>query len=190
MTRHFPKASKRSRTVAELIKFGDETSGMFLDNSHRFRYHLWRLWDEQAPRLCFIMLNPSTADHKKNDPTIARCVSFARDWHYGSLDVINLFAWRATDSSSLRKVKDPVGPLNDQIIMNVCERADSIVVAWGNHGALYERHMQVLELIPRRLKPLCFGVTDRGQPRHPLYVAGATPLSAFDPFNQFNPRRL
>jgi hypothetical protein len=170
--------STGSQTAA-LLTVGDAASGILLDRSRRFRYHLWRRWDESKARLCFIMLNPSTADHERNDPTIARCVSFAKDWRCGSLDVVNLFALRSTDSSYLRQVKDPVGPHNDRIIIEVAQKADLIVVAWGNHGALLERYRQVLDLLPVAQALQCFGVNLSGQPRHPLYVASATPLGPF-----------
>src|SRR5579862_6473284 len=102
---------------AAVLSIGDPLSGAVFDHSGKFRYSLWRHWDDELPRVCFIMLNPSTADDLHNDPTIARCVSYAKRWRFGSLEVVNAFAYRATDPSKLARVRDPIGPLNDQYIL-------------------------------------------------------------------------
>ena len=80
-----------------------------------YRYALRRIWLPAAPQVLFIGLNPSTADEKSDDPTIRRCLGFARSWGYGGLIVANLFAYRATAPSALREARDPIGPLNDLV---------------------------------------------------------------------------
>lgn len=147
-----------------------------IDSKGIYRYHLSREWKDRQRRCCFIMLNPSTADAVTDDRTILRCVGFAKRWGYGAVDVVNLFAYRARKPSILKSVVDPVGPENDvyiKIIANQpnCER---IVAAWGNHGEFLERQRRILSIIGRDL--YCLGVTKKGQPRHPLYVAEVTPL--------------
>lgn len=75
-----------------------------------YRYILGRKWDEKKPQVTFVMLNPSTADAQQDDPTLGKCIKFATSWDYGSLEVVNLFAYRATKPCELRKVSDPIGP--------------------------------------------------------------------------------
>jgi len=160
-------------------EMGDVASGAVFDSSGKFRYSLWRQWDNERPRLCFIMLNPSTADDAHNDPTIARCVSYARRWRFGSLEVVNAFAYRATDPTKLARVRDPVGPLNDGYILKAVRASAQVVLAWGNHALLDDRHAEVVDLLAERADIYCFGITKLGQPRHPLYVRNEAPLLPF-----------
>jgi hypothetical protein len=122
------------------------------------------------------MLNPSTADHEHNDPTIERCERRARTLGFGSLIVWNLFAFRATDPRLLKKTPDPVGPENDKFISDalaeIKHHNGTVVVGWGTHGDLFGRHFQVLEIASGFDVALyCLGTTSAGQPKHPLYVS-------------------
>lgn len=147
-----------------------------------YRYLLWRTWDGALPRMLWVMLNPSTADETTNDATITRCVGFSKVWGYGGLDVVNLFALRATRPSTLRQVADPIGPENDRYITQALSRAGGIVVAWGEHGGFLGRDRAVLERLAQHATQAlyCIGVTKNGSPRHPLYVAGSTRLRAYN----------
>ncbi len=148
-------------------------SGAIFDTTRKYRYLLWRNWDNEGSRCCFIMLNPSTADAHKTDPTIARCISFATKWGYGGLMVANLFSFRVTDSSRLRRVRNPVGTHNDQLLLHAARNCQQVVLAWGNLGSLKNRSEEVLELLSGfELHHL--GLTKLGHPRHPLYVHGQT----------------
>jgi hypothetical protein len=147
-----------------------------IDPTGAYRYSLTREWDAALPRVCFCMLNPSTADALRDDPTIRRCIGFARSWGYGSLEVINLFAYRATSPGELRAADDPVGPQNDWHIGQAAGRASLIIVAWGAHGSFLARDVPVAE---RLAGALCLGMTRTGYPRHPLYVRGDTRPVAF-----------
>lgn len=138
-----------------------------------YRYSLYRIWDRKRPRIMFIGLNPSTADERHDDPTVRRCIGFARSWGYGSLVLVNLFAYRATNPKELKTVYDPVGPRNDVWISIEKVMAERIVAAWGNYGTLFGRDKAVLATLD---KVYCLGVTKAGCPRHPLYVASDTPL--------------
>ena len=121
------------------------------------------------------MLNPSTADAVRDDPTIRRCIGFARAWGYRRLVVTNLFGLRATLPAALRRAADPVGPRNNQYVMRAARGADRIVCAWGVHGALGNRAAEVLTLLGGfHVEHL--GLTRHGHPRHPLYVPASTPL--------------
>ena len=134
------------------------------------------------------MLNPSTADEEKNDPTIRRCISFARGWGYRYLVILNIFALRSTDPSVLKDSDDPIGILNDYYIALTVDKCDRVVLAWGAHGELYGRGSQVADLISENKQTYYLdcshspnGLTKGGQPMHPLYLAKDTPLAVFSP---------
>jgi hypothetical protein len=132
-----------------------------------YRYRLWRMWEEMpGGTVLFVMLNPSTADADRFDPTVRRCFGFARDWGFGSMEVVNLFALRSTYPEQLKKVSDPVGPENDAIILKAVKESDLVVAAWGIHGKLHGRDMAVQKLV-RGIRDLhCIGTAKAGpQPR-------------------------
>ena len=153
--------------------------GAIFDINGRYRYSLWRAWSNDTLRIAFVLLNPSTADEQRNDPTIRRCMGFARAWNFGSMEVVNLFAYRATDYRELFKANDPIGEENNRFLMQAVERCSTVVVGWGTRGTLLARDLQVLSLIAGRKDVHCLGITKDGQPRHPLYVKGDTSLVPF-----------
>ncbi len=138
----------------------------------RYRYRLTRVWNPDGPMVLFIGLNPSTADATHDDPTVRRCVRFARDWGFGGLLLGNLYAHRATRPADLAAAASPVGRGNDQALRAMAGMAGSVIVAWGNGGLGNGRDVAVLGLLERPV--LCLGTTARGAPRHPLYVAAGT----------------
>ena len=148
-------------------------SGALFDPTRRYRYRLWRRWAHEGPVVVFVMLNPSTADARRDDPTIRRCAGFARAWGYAGMTVVNLFALRATDPARLRRARDPIGWDNDRHIADAAAGGDALVVAWGAHGALGGRDRAVLALLAGR-GAACLGMTRAGHPRHPLYLPRAT----------------
>ncbi len=135
----------------------------------QYRYALGRQWGD-GQTVAFIMLNPSTADADRDDPTITRCIHFARSWGYGGLVVANLYAYRATDPSELWRTADPVGPENDEHLTRVAAGCALLVAAWGAN-AKPGRIAQVLAL-PGMGRLHALGLTKAGQPRHPLYLRG------------------
>jgi hypothetical protein len=144
----------------------------------RYRYELIRQWDEGLPPLTFIMLNPSTADATLDDPTIRRCIRFARERGFGVLRVLNLFAFRATDPAQMRAQDDPVGPDNDKHLRSAITGARDakapVIAAWGVHGAYKGRDVTVRALAREcDVSLTCLGRTRDGHPRHPLYVPAA-----------------
>lgn len=142
----------------------------------RYRYALRRRWaDTGSGEVCFILLNPSTADAEVDDPTVRRCVGFARRWGYDGLCIGNLFAFRATDPKLMRAQHDPVGPDNDAALLALARGAALRVAAWGVHGA----HLGRGEAVRRMLSGLCvLRLTRQGAPGHPLYLPGtATPVA-------------
>ncbi len=145
--------------------------GAVIDKTGLYRYLLWREWEVNQPKLVFIMLNPSKADADIDDPTLRRCINFAKSWGCGSLVVVNLFAYRSASPLDLKKVDDPVGKQNDRYLKKAIRSADKVVVAWGNNGKLMQRDRLVLELLSKlKVQPHCLGITQAGYPRHPLYV--------------------
>lgn len=141
------------------------------DPTKKYRYSLMRVWDSgQLGKIVWIMLNPSTADDKIDDPTIRRCMGFSRRWGYRIMEITNIFALRSTDPKLLYTDEDPVGPANDDYIRAACHSAALVMCAWGTHGDLRDRGRYVSHSL-LGLQPLhCLGTTGGGFPRHPLYV--------------------
>lgn len=131
----------------------------------------------------FVMLNPSTADEHKADPTVTRCLSFARAHGYGHLLVVNLYALRSTEPVALWHTEDPIGPENNRAIADACGQADLVVVAWGEHGRRNGRGTEVETIIRTNLRDgvdcVCLGRTRSGQPRHPLYLPRDSPQTEY-----------
>lgn len=145
----------------------------------RYRYTLTREWDDSLSKLVFVMLNPSTADAELDDPTIRRCIGFAKREGFGGLRVVNLYAYRATDPRELKRCIDPVGPDNDMYLTMVFADAPVVVAAWGVNADSY-RVRQVRKMLGDT-PILCLGATKAGHPQHPLYIAGNAPLRIWPP---------
>jgi hypothetical protein len=149
----------------------------------KYRYLLTRDLNVsgQVKKCLFIMLNPSTADASKNDPTVRRCISFAARESCTHLTVCNLFAARSTDPKQLELMEDPTGPLNLDHISRALDSHDLIIVAFGAHKmASRSRAWQMIKEHGKFRKSLYFlGKTKSGAPRHPLYVKKDQPLELF-----------
>lgn len=143
-----------------------------------YRYWLKITWDEDKPVFCFCGLNPSTADEVKNDPTVERCERRARRGGYGSLIVVNIFAYRATDPMEMKRQVDPVGALNDKWIYGAVCEAETFMCGWGNHGRHLGRGEQVIEMLGN-FDLHCLGVSKEGQPVHPLYQPYSSQVRLF-----------
>jgi hypothetical protein len=139
----------------------------------RYRYDLWRRWsDNDGPYAMFIGLNPSTADETKDDPTVRRCINFAKSWGYSALCMTNIFAFRATDPQKMKVEPFPIGGIeNDNTLRAHSESAGIVIAAWGVHGTHLERDQEVMQLVPTLH---CLGITKAGHPRHPLYIKADT----------------
>lgn len=132
-----------------------------------YRYMLWRTWGA-GPTVTFIGLNPSTADETVDDPTIRRCIGYAKAWGYGGLIMANLFALRATDPRVMLAHPEPVGPANDDALRDCVARSELVVAAWGADGAHRRRSSAVRAMLGGQLHAL--GLTKNGEPKHPLYL--------------------
>lgn len=125
----------------------DDRRGALISDDGVYRYRLHRTWDSAKPTVAFLMLNPSTADATEDDPTIRRCIGFAKEWGYGTLIVGNLFALRSTDPERLTEHPEPVGPENDAHLMSICGAADQTIAAWGTRGSFGSRGYEVVEML-------------------------------------------
>lgn len=143
----------------------------------QYRYRLWRVWNPDSYRLAFIMLNPSKADAEVDDPTIRKCVGFAKRGGYGGIEVFNLFAYRATDPRELYRCPDPIGPDNDEYLRQIPPRVD-VCLAWGAHGRRFpERVKRVEALLPEEKCLLALRCLADGTPAHPLMLPYSLELS-------------
>lgn len=138
------------------------------------RYLMWRHWQDDAPPLGFVMLNPSTATELVLDPTLKRCQARALRMGFGGFIVANLFAFRATDPNDMKAQAEPIGAENDAAIALVLERCPIVIAGWGKHGRHLGRDAAVLALAAGLGKPLqALKLNGDGTPAHPLYLADA-----------------
>jgi len=132
----------------------------------KYRYSLTRSWNSAEGYVLFIGLNPSIADEIIDDPTLIRCINFAKDWGYGGLIMVNLFAYMSTHPKDLKKAKLPIGKNNNKHILKNHQKSQLTIAAWGNDGNLLKRDKEVLKIINN---PMCLNINKSGQPAHPLY---------------------
>jgi hypothetical protein len=159
---------------------GDVVSRAAFSEDGRYRTFLERRWDGKpfgSPGfVAWIMMNPSTADERVDDPTVRRARDFTRRWGYGAMVVLNSFALRATRPAMLLEAEDPVGPGNDAAIREWSIRAERVIVAWGLPPKKLRERGRVLAALLREagVRPMALKVTASGEPGHPLYIAGDT----------------
>lgn len=175
--------SNKALSVGELdVKCKDYKESILktdavLSECRKYRFALWRIWDESKPYAMIIGLNLSTADETEDDPTVKRCIEFARSWGYGGLCMANLFAFRATMPTDMFTASDPIGVENDKWLIKLAKSAGVVVAAWGNNGTYLSRSKEVIQLIPDLH---CLKMNKTGEPAHPLYLKATlrpTPLS-------------
>jgi len=162
-------------------------SGAIVSADERYRYVLWRIWTldrvgarHPGPQLCvFVMLNPSTADHRDDDATIKRCRALASRWGHRGLAVVNLFGMKATHPTELTRNSDPEGPFNQRCVEGVLAdpRVSRVVLAWGEGGSLNQRSESFLVAHGDR-ELYCIDdpmkravLTRHGDPRHPVRLS-------------------
>lgn len=158
------------------------TRHAFISDCGKYRYQLSRTWEPEKAVATFIMLNPSTADGTQDDPTIRKCLGFARQWGCRGLRVVNLFAFRATKPRDMLAADDPVGPDNHDSVLRAVDAAahlhsgwggpsGPVVCAWGTHGSFMDQDETVLGWLDTvTVRPQALGLTKDGHPKHPLYV--------------------
>lgn len=153
------------------IPEGVEGGAVFSEDGD-YRYLLSRAWARGSGFVAFIGLNPSTAEAEYDDPTVRKCCHWAREWGFGGMYMLNLYAYRATDPAMMRAAADPIGPKNDGWIARTVRTSVIAVCAWGS-SVKEERWRPIAESVPPD-KRYCLGRTKYGHPKHPLYLANAT----------------
>lgn len=169
-----------------------QTGTADLSSCGSYRYELTRSFNPQdllgrlgpltiGQPCVFIMLNPSTADATEDDPTLRRCVGFAKREGFFELVVVNLFALRSADPRALKSHPDPIGPRNDDALLKAAQGAGLVVAAWGANPFAVDRANDVSEgLLSWGVEEIkCLGVNADGSPRHPLYTPGLTKLETW-----------
>ncbi len=172
-----PTISKKQNLVSDAV----------ISDCKQYRYVLSRIWDETKPLIMFIMLNPSTADADKDDPTIRRCIRFAKSWGYGGLYVCNLFAYRASKPAELLKAHNPWGDQNIWHTRQLSDKVSAIVCAWGNKPTLKKllNGTSAFALIDFAVRLNCvklhyIALSKDGIPMHPLYLKSDLTLTRFE----------
>lgn len=170
--------------MTTIVSADAPAGAVFSSADRRYRYGLWRSWDSKLPTVNVIGLNPSTADETEDDPTIRRCVGFAKREGCGTLVMTNLFALRSTDPKLLRTSFSPVGPDNDDYIFSAARGCELVIAAWGADPVAVNRAPVVVERLREARAPWltpvwCLGTTKSGAPKHPLYLAKTTPLKVY-----------
>ena len=154
-------------------------SGAAFDQHRAYRFILWRFWND-SPRVLFIGLNPSTANEINNDPTIRRCIGFAQKWGYGGMYFCNLYSFVSTEPKLLSSV-EAIHSANIPAITMADSLSVLTVVAWGDGVELVENGKSVAEHIKKLIEPSrCFGLTQKGNPKHPLYLPGDAELVEYE----------
>lgn len=160
----------------------DVAKSAIISECGRYRYRLERYWGPGEMLLPFVMLNPSTADADNDDPTIRRCMGFARRDGYVGIIVVNLYAFRATSPKVMLAESNAFGPENTFHLKKTASEAARypvpVVCAWGTHGNDAEQSIMTLFRM-QGADLFCLGKTKDGHPRHPLYVKGDQPLVPF-----------
>lgn len=170
-----------------MIDITNEKDALFSED-RKYRYVLWRRIKDEAglffrgeenvelPHIMFIGLNPSTANENEDDPTIRRVVRFAKDWGYGGVYMMNLFAYVTAYPEELKKCSDPIGE-NNIWLEKIKARCSDILFAWGNFKEAAARAEEVMKMFP---KAVCLGVNKNGTPKHPLYISAQQPRLEFN----------
>jgi hypothetical protein len=157
--------------------------GAIISDCGKFRYRLWRRWDKGAASMAFVMLNPSTADADQDDPTIRKCIGFAERQACGGIDVVNLYAYRATKPADLKRAGYPRGPENDRFIAAAARESGRVVCAWGVNARSLSRPAEVLALLRGcGVRPLVLATSADGVPLHPLMLPYSMRPTPLDPF--------
>lgn len=185
-----PVVPEEDRT--EVMVFSPPLAGATLSPCGKYRYVLWRKFQNSGKRILWICWNPSKADAVVDDASLRRMISLSKREGAAEIFVCNLFAYRATKPKDLRAAQedfdDIYGPLNERSIMDRFEDCDLCIVGWGNGGAMNGAGRSMMTMLSNyndkhisynRTPIICFGVTKLGHPRHPLYVSNKTPLTPF-----------
>ena len=141
-------------------------------NDKKERFTLKREWDKSKNKILYIMLNPSLADDKKDDPTIRRLIGFTKKFNYGGFLVGNILSTITPNPKEIDKSL-VISDRNLKELLKLINKVDQIVYAWGNNI----KEPNILKEVVNN--PKCFGKNLNGTPKHPLYLNGNTPIIYF-----------
>src|SRR3990167_1455687 len=130
----------------ELSQF-DKNSGADFSENRKFRYKLWRVWDKSKTKVMFIGLNPSNANETDPDPTITRCINFAKSWGYGGIVMTNLFAFVSTDPKKLITSGEDL-KINNFTLLDTSTQCEIVIFCWGAFKQAKQRMNDIIELFP------------------------------------------
>ena len=147
--------------------FGKNLNGAKFSECRKYRYVLWRIWDEEKPKIMFIGLNPSTANEETDDPTIRRIKKFAKSWGYGGIYMLNLFTYVTAYPEVLKECDNPL-KFADEYLKKNAAQSEKIIFAWGNFKEAKERAKEIIKMF----NGYALVINKDGSPRHPLYVKG------------------
>lgn len=160
-----------------------------ISDDGQYRYVLGRRWGSGAACMTFVMLNPSTADAEVDDPTIRRCIGFAKREGHDGLMVVNLFAYRSSSPAEMAASPSPLGPDNQSYVMDVLRAhaaldAGPVVAAWGaffdSHSMMRNIALPIARCATKAgIELRALGLTKSGEPQHPLYISSDAPLVDF-----------
>jgi hypothetical protein len=143
----------------------DNRSGAIFSECRKYRYALWRIWDENKPLVMFIGLNPSTANETGDDPTIRRVKSMAKSWGYGGVYMMNLFAYVSTDPAKLL-LPEALDKVNEYHLLATSQKCRKIIFAWGNFKEAEQQGRKIADVFPNAY---ALHINKNGSPKHPLY---------------------
>ncbi|MGV8094492.1 MAG: DUF1643 domain-containing protein [Mangrovibacterium sp.] len=153
----------------QLELFETYNTGAIFSDDRKYRFALWRKWDQNKPLVMFIGLNPSTANETDPDPTIRRVTNFAKSWGYGGFYMMNLFAYVTPYPQELI-ISDEHIQRNDHMLEHIAAQCKKIIFAWGSFKEAKDRAKGVSE----KFNGYALKINKDGSPMHPLYVPANT----------------
>lgn len=150
--------------------------GAIFSPCKKYRYMLWRCWDINLPSVMFIMLNPSTADGEKDDPTCRRVIGISKKLGFGQVYMLNLFAYITPYPGELIDQEDPIGEDNVRYLMSYAHTASTVIYAYGASEEARVRAIMMYNQLPDGMALM---INKDGSPRHPLYVPNYVKLVPF-----------
>lgn len=148
-------------------------SGAQISPCEKYRFSLWRVWNESLPHIAFVGLNPSTADATQDDPTIRRCRGFAKSHGFGAMTMLNLWAYRATDPKDISGRVTNEEEINLDTISRIVTGVARVCAVWGSHPMAFARQDAVLPLAPQWW---VLRQNRDGMPGHPLYLPNSSTM--------------
>ncbi len=167
--------------IMRVVHDGDAECGCVLSADEKYRYVLWRVWDDTKPKWMFAMLNPSKATETETDPTITRQIERAKRAGAGGIIVVNTAAIRETDSEKATRDPEPIGPHNHFWVKSMLTQADKVIAGWGPKAARFKGGEKLMQLFQEAgVEVHALKVNKDGSPAHPLYIAYDAPLIPYD----------